>query len=255
MSYSIVVSARRIWSREFILEQGRLAWGIRTLADGAGCLDYTGSWWIRYGDMTEIRIQSVSDPFDDQQSARLGVQVLTRAEAMGILGGGAIRRLGCGSLVGRSGADSTGERRTAACSPDPGKCWRSRGIRAAARATWRCARGVSGAGVGGTEARPAARSRVAREAAPDLPCEPPALPVRRAGFPRRGGSPAALPGFGPPATSRVRTTISVCGVGSTGREHCWTGAPRRSCWRRSGSPRIPSRAACATWPTLSSGHL
>ncbi len=43
--------------------------------------------------MTEIRIQSVSDPFDDQQSARLGVQVLTRAEAMGILGGGAIRRL------------------------------------------------------------------------------------------------------------------------------------------------------------------
>ena len=43
--------------------------------------------------MADIRIESVTDPFDDQRSVRLGVQVLTRAEAMGILGGGAIRRL------------------------------------------------------------------------------------------------------------------------------------------------------------------
>ena len=43
--------------------------------------------------MRKIRIRSVGDPFDDERLARLGVQVLTRAEAMGILGGGAILRL------------------------------------------------------------------------------------------------------------------------------------------------------------------
>ena len=40
-----------------------------------------------------IRIESVDAPFDDRQSARLGVQVLMRAEAMGILGGSSICRL------------------------------------------------------------------------------------------------------------------------------------------------------------------
>ena len=43
--------------------------------------------------MSEIRIRTVGDPFDDRQSLPLGVQVLTRAEAMGILGKGAIDRL------------------------------------------------------------------------------------------------------------------------------------------------------------------
>ncbi|MDE2978047.1 MAG: hypothetical protein OXU63_11075 [Acidobacteriota bacterium] len=43
--------------------------------------------------MSDIRIRSVSDPFDDRQSLPLGIQVLTRAEAMGILGEGAIDTL------------------------------------------------------------------------------------------------------------------------------------------------------------------
>jgi hypothetical protein len=43
--------------------------------------------------MSEIRIRTVDEPFDDRQSLPLGVQVLTRAEAMGILGRGAIDRL------------------------------------------------------------------------------------------------------------------------------------------------------------------
>lgn len=43
--------------------------------------------------MSDIRIRSVGDPFDDRQSLPLGIQVLTRAEAMGILGKGAIDRL------------------------------------------------------------------------------------------------------------------------------------------------------------------
>lgn len=43
--------------------------------------------------MSDIRIQSISDPFDDRRSLPLGIQVLTRAEAMGILGKGAIDRL------------------------------------------------------------------------------------------------------------------------------------------------------------------
>ena len=43
--------------------------------------------------MTEIRIQSVGEPFDDRQAARLGVEVLTRAEAMGLLGRGTVLRL------------------------------------------------------------------------------------------------------------------------------------------------------------------
>ncbi len=43
--------------------------------------------------MSTIRIDAVADPFDDHRLARLGIQVLTRAEAMGILGGGAIHRL------------------------------------------------------------------------------------------------------------------------------------------------------------------
>ena len=43
--------------------------------------------------MSEIRIRTVGEPFDDRQSMPLGVQVLTRAEAMGILGRGAIDTL------------------------------------------------------------------------------------------------------------------------------------------------------------------
>lgn len=49
--------------------------------------------WIRFGAMSRIRIESMAEPFEDQRSARLGIQVLTRAEAMGILGGSAVHRL------------------------------------------------------------------------------------------------------------------------------------------------------------------
>jgi len=48
---------------------------------------------IPFGSMSDIRIRSVSDPFDDRRSLPLGIQVLTRAEAMGILGKGAIDTL------------------------------------------------------------------------------------------------------------------------------------------------------------------
>ena len=43
--------------------------------------------------MSDIRIQSVGSPFDDPEIARLGVSVVIRADAMGLLAPRAIRRL------------------------------------------------------------------------------------------------------------------------------------------------------------------
>ena len=74
--------------------------------------------------MADIQIQSVESPFDDPEIARLGVSVVMRADAMGLLTTRAIRRLdaaewervvrdvvrggvGKGILVGHSGVKRT----------------------------------------------------------------------------------------------------------------------------------------------------
>ena len=71
--------------------------------------------------MSDLRIQSVGSPFDDTEIARLGVSVVMRADAMGLLAPRAIRRLdlaewqrvvrdvveggvGMGNLAGHAGA-------------------------------------------------------------------------------------------------------------------------------------------------------